>query len=1059
MQEVNGLDDMQKLPGLTREAEEQNLQGIIEIAQNNLDRARNEIKKINEDLADLMEVYEAQEKEGLSLWNNATARLKENEHELVRLEKARKKPYFGRIDFTDPNTGMESYYIGRVGIAENTDTPVVLDWRAPIASVYYESGLGPCQYTVNAEGTFSIDLNRKRTYEIENDRLKDFFDSDVVANDELLTKYLAKNKKAVLGEIIATIQKEQNLMIRRSPKTNLIVQGVAGSGKTTVAMHRISYILYNYKDEFRPEDFYIIGSNEILLNYITGVLPELDVYGIRQMTMEQLFIRLLYEDWDEKKYSYHPLAADDGSSSKKSSLEWFEDLARFCDAYEENFILHEEIYLEKTGILLMGPTLIATYRKEHPKLSMQSKILMLNEILYGKFENEVLGKHVTFPEKEKKALEKKYRKYFGDGKWDMSIYEFYRAFLQAQAAAWKAVEIPETSFDVYDLAALAYIYKRMKETDPVREASHVVIDEAQDFGMMAYECLYYCLRGCTYTIMGDTSQNIHFSAGLNDWEQLKNLVLTGTYDAFGLLRKSYRNTVEISEFANEILCHGSFAIYPVEPILRHGKAVRVEQMPDEEGLLCACVQTIQKWQEEGYETIAVICRDDAEASVVAEQLSRQMDVTGIHNQTAEFGNGVLVLSVENTKGLEFDAVLLYNPTCEQYPADDGHVKLLYVAATRALHELTILYHGNVSRILTDPVPEEKLQKKTVTDTLVHAKEFEKQKPTQKQLEQERRITGDRERAARGYIGPKPIEVAKNKPEGPEKKQLAQSAGVKKNHERPEQKKEAENKPHILREKSVFEQERPVHDVTRISKMPVIQAVNLSSHAFGEIPENRLLPVPGHTAPELLIKKVKKTKTAIEFFSAYGRLRLTPITPEIIRVSFVKGNHTDIRDSYWKAQAAEPVAWSAKKSRTAYLVETQKLRVVIDIQSGTLHFLAADGTSLLQERTREPRLILGDQTWNFFTWDEKINAKGVLATDLLVLRSKAKYISFGGKAMRMPLVLSSKGYGIGVAADSTVLLCNITTYGQYIHTEDMGQIDYYFIYGGDNERTISLYKQL
>ena len=124
-----------------------------------------------------------------------------------------------------------------------------MDWRAPIASVYYESGLGPCQYTVSSEGTFTIDLKRKRTYEIENDHLKDFFDSDVVANDELLTKYLAKNKKAVLGEIIATIQKEQNLIIRRSPKTNIIVQGVAGSGKTTVAMHRISYILYNYSDD------------------------------------------------------------------------------------------------------------------------------------------------------------------------------------------------------------------------------------------------------------------------------------------------------------------------------------------------------------------------------------------------------------------------------------------------------------------------------------------------------------------------------------------------------------------------------------------------------------------------------------------------------------------------------------------------------------------------------------------------------------------------------------------------------------------------------------------
>ena len=137
----------------------------------------------------------------------------------MRYEKARKKPYFGRIDFRDPKAKAdETFYIGRVGITDSSSDPVVLDWRAPIASVYYESRMGTCQYTVSSEGTFEIDLKRKRTYEIENDRLKDFFDSDVVANDELLTKYLAKNKKAVLGEIIATIQKEQNLIIRRHRK-------------------------------------------------------------------------------------------------------------------------------------------------------------------------------------------------------------------------------------------------------------------------------------------------------------------------------------------------------------------------------------------------------------------------------------------------------------------------------------------------------------------------------------------------------------------------------------------------------------------------------------------------------------------------------------------------------------------------------------------------------------------------------------------------------------------------------------------------------------------------
>lgn len=178
-------------------------------------------------------------------------------------------------------------------------TIIVADWRAPIANVYYENGLGSCSYMAPGNKRITIGLNRKRTYEIEEDRLIDYFDSEVVANDELLTKYLAKNKEAVLGEIIATIQKEQNDIIRRTPFANMIVQGVAGSGKTTVAMHRISYIMYNYGKDFRAEDFCIVGSNHILLNYITGVLPDLDVHGIRQMTMEQLFIRLLYEDWKE----------------------------------------------------------------------------------------------------------------------------------------------------------------------------------------------------------------------------------------------------------------------------------------------------------------------------------------------------------------------------------------------------------------------------------------------------------------------------------------------------------------------------------------------------------------------------------------------------------------------------------------------------------------------------------------------------------------------------------------------------------------------------------------
>lgn len=752
--------DAAELPGISREAEEHQLAYVIGVAQEHLVQARKAIREANEDLADLMEVYDAKDKEGLTLWNNATARLKEYKQNMVRLEKARKKPYFGRIDFlAEEKQQKEAYYIGRVGISGDDAQPLVLDWRAPIASVYYESGLGPCSYTVLSEGTHTIDLERKRTYEIENDRLKDYFDSDVVANDELLTKYLAKSKKNVLGEIIATIQKEQNLLIRRSPRTNLIVQGVAGSGKTTVAMHRISYILYNYKEDFRPEDFYIIGSNKILLNYITGVLPELDVYGIRQMTMEELFIRLLYEEWDGKIYRVHPVSQE-AWQEQKGSTAWFEKLEVYCQAYENQEIPQEAIVMEKTGVRLMRPAMIREYLRDNPLLSLESKILMLNKMLYARYENVITGKVISFTEKERKILDKKYSTYFGNGKWNGSVRTFYQDFLRAQQQEGIPIEIPDTSFDVYDLAAMAYIYKRIKETDPIREASHVVIDEAQDFGMMVYRCLHYCMRGCTYTIMGDTSQNIHFGQGLNDWEELRALILRGTYDAFGLLRKSYRNTVEISEFATEILRHGDFPIYPVEPIIRHGAQVKVEASADAVAMKDAAVNQIQEWQKNGYETIAVICRDEAEAEAVSELLRDSLDLEGYTPERSQFGEGIMVLPVMYTKGLEFDAVLLWNPTKEQYPQDNGHIKLLYVAATRALHELTVLYQDTLTDIIETEVPKEKHMQEFQTESLQKAKEYAKPVHTQKEIEQQRREEGDRDRQARGYLGPRKIQLKK-----------------------------------------------------------------------------------------------------------------------------------------------------------------------------------------------------------------------------------------------------------------------------------------------------------
>ena len=407
---------MSSLPGITRQDEEKRLQHTLEIAQRKVDANRQSVQALAEELHAMQEEFDENDKEAQTLWHNADARFKFVNQDLRRAEQARKKPYFGRIDFRDKKLKKdEVYYIGRSVIADNPAEPEVIDWRAPIASVYYDAALGDVSYSVKGEGKYDITLSRKRTYEIENDELKDFYDSDVVANDELLTKYLARNKKAVLGEIIATIQQEQNEVIRKKPQHNMIVQGAAGSGKTTVAMHRISYILYNYEQEFAPEDFYIVGSNQVLLNYITGVLPELNVYGVSQMTMEQLFVRLLYEDWD-KSWQIKPVVKG-VTSAVKGTLVWFKELENFCLRYEYRAIPREDVVIEKTGKVLLDRATIARLLKETKDLSRADKISRLTDYLMARLENELSGKYYSYTQPEKQKLKHYYETYFGKREW------------------------------------------------------------------------------------------------------------------------------------------------------------------------------------------------------------------------------------------------------------------------------------------------------------------------------------------------------------------------------------------------------------------------------------------------------------------------------------------------------------------------------------------------------------------------------------------------------------------------------------------------------------------
>lgn len=658
------------------------------------------------------------------------------------LETALDKPYFARIDFTSDEDGKTStIYIGKNGIGKDADI-IVTDWRAPISSLYYESSVGRCSFS-SPSGIISGNMSLKRQYEIEHGKLQEYFDVDLVSNDKLLQKYLNSNNDARLKSIVSTIQKEQNDVIRKEIFNNLIIQGVAGSGKTTVALHRIAYLIYNYINNIKQNQYLVIGPNPVFLKYIKSVLPELDVTGVIQCTYEQYAKEYINEDITINPSDKKVVASISGKSVTdidkfKCSMKYKKMLEKFLELYiysifSKPLMLGDFEVLSKEKIKEVFKSTETSYfgsinSRIENTIDILCKIIeeQQEDIIsrYGNYSSELFK--IAKTEEERKQMRNKFtkdraelekncrtiiRKYFSKIK--ISPTKLYKLFISTiedfdiynydQISKLKKdtlKNIKNNSYDFEDLAALIYIKSFLEPNKELEKIRHVVIDEAQDLGEFNFFTLKKTLPHATFSIFGDLAQSIYDYRGINDWDEVNQTMFDDKGEIINF-NKSYRTTSEIMNVADDVA--ESIGLNRSDLVVRHGNEVNVTEVEEEQNIPKYIAKKICEYKEKGYKNIAVISKTDLLSNYINDDLAELgINIPNVSSNDDLNDEKFRICTISNylAKGLEFDAVIINNANENIYSSSNTlDMKLLYVAITRALHELDIVYSGEVVKTL------------------------------------------------------------------------------------------------------------------------------------------------------------------------------------------------------------------------------------------------------------------------------------------------------------------------------------------------------------------------
>ena len=635
----------------------------------------------------------------------------EEEHKILLLEKMIKSPYFARIDFKfDDEDEFEKIYIGRSSLRKNSYQEMyVYDWRSPIASVFYRFMTGEAFYDAPC-GRVTGELNLKRQYEIKNGTLEYFFDSDVQIVDEFLRQLLSQNTTAKMKAIVETIQHEQDVVIRDMENDLLMVQGVAGSGKTSIALHRAAYLMYQgLQTKLSANNIMIISPNSIFEQYISNVLPELGEDNVISSVFEDILSELLNgrkiqsrNDFLENlivNSKYKEISRN--SIEFKTSSFFREILDQFLIDIPRQWIEFEDVYYE--GKCVVSGQILKDKILGRPETPLGIKLEQLEDYIL----DQIFGTGKGRGHKEEKNLIKQEIQKFIK----IDIVELYKILFSNEAYFYSLLQNSNPSQNIkniwkytkenleadslyYDDAiAIAYLYLKIYGTNKYKNIKQVVIDEAQDYYPLQYEIFNFLFSNAKFTILGDMKQTLAKKEDISFYEQIQK-ILNKKKSSLIMLDKSFRCTNEILNFSLKFIEQSS----QIKSFNRNGDSPKVYIADNSEIFIDEIVKEIKLCQEKGFQSICLICKTEKNSTYLFNKIKHKLDIQLIKNGSVSDLQGVFILPVYMSKGLEFDTVLICDADSQNYHDEDDK-NLLYVACTRALHKLSLFCENEVSPLI------------------------------------------------------------------------------------------------------------------------------------------------------------------------------------------------------------------------------------------------------------------------------------------------------------------------------------------------------------------------